>query len=125
MKICHVLLAFLLLQVISCTPGDYGPAFVSVTNKSEYNITRVSIRDVRAGLVIMDERDNELIAKGGNSKTFKINLEDTLGKFAVCVEAEDTPELMCSIDFVLGDSEKIFFTWGGDSSSAWNRFVIQ
>ncbi|MDR2581759.1 MAG: hypothetical protein LBC85_12320 [Fibromonadaceae bacterium] len=119
MKISRFFLIILLLLVISCDTAYYGPAFVTVTNNSEHNITRVMVGDVDANLTIVNEASNELIAKSGGSKTFEVSGKNIPGKFIVCVEAEDTSEPMCTVRFALRESDKIFFTWGGDNSSVW------
>jgi hypothetical protein len=119
MKINRFLLILILLQIISCDSLEYGPAYVIITNNNEHNITSVTIGDVKRNFVIVDEKANDLIAKGGNSKTFEVSGEEIPGDFIVCIEAEDTPERMCSVTFYLDESYKIFFTWGGDKSSKW------
>jgi len=96
------------------------PSRVKITNNSEHNITRVVIVDADDGFMIVDERDNELIAKNGNTKTFKVRGEEISGNFIACVEAEDTLGLMCTTMFYLyHDSSKSFIWAGNDSSPEW------
>ena len=118
MKINRFLLILILLLVFSCSEIDYGPAFVTITNNSDYNITRVRIGNLGTNIIVAEEIDNKLIAKGG-SKTFEVSGKELSGKFIACVEAEDVSELMCTITFNLHESDKVFFTWGGDNSSLW------
>jgi len=107
----------------SC-PLFYGlDYYVKITNNSEHNITSVVVIDLDEKKVILNEKDNELIAPNGNSKSFKIKIDQEDDAIA-CLEAEDTSEPMCSIKFTLvyegsGYSKPPSLTWNGLKSSGW------
>ncbi len=108
-----------MVLIMACDPG-LTPSRVKITNNSEHNITRVVIANAETGFMIVDKRDNELIAKNGNSKIFDVRGEEIPGEFITCVEAEDTSGLMCTAMFNLFfDSSKSFIWAGNDSSPQW------
>jgi hypothetical protein len=96
----------------------YTPNYVKITNKSEYNITWVVIVDTDGGKIVTNEKDDELIAKNGGSKTF--NVGEDIYDFIACVEAEDTLEPICTIalDFAGTGGDKSI-TWNGHNGSGW------
>jgi len=105
--------------ITACYPPT-EPSQVKITNNSEYNITRVVIAKENTSLMIVDERNDKLIAKGGNVRTFDVRGEETGDRFIACVEAEDTSELMCTAAFYLHYDSSKSFVWGGnDNSPAW------
>jgi hypothetical protein len=87
----------------------------TITNNSEYNITRVIIIYYYGEIEnIVDKKDNELIAKNGGSKIFNMG-KIPIGsweKCIACVEAEDTSEPMCTL-------YRCDATWNGNDSSDW------
>jgi len=106
--------------ITACASYGTEPSQVKITNNSEYNITRVVIAKAYTSLMIVDEKYDKLIAKGGNTKTFDIIQEETEDYFIACVEAEDTSGLMCTAEFYLDYHSSSSFVWGGnDNSPAW------
>jgi len=94
---------------------------IRITNNSEYNITRVIIINTEATKtesIVVDEKDNELIAKNGSSKTFNIGSAGPPWKPIACVEAEDTLEPICTL--YLNNSNITWnITWNGNDSPDW------
>jgi len=91
---------------------------VKITNRSEHNITWVVIVDTKTGNVITDEKDNELIAKNGGSRTFELG--DMRNPFIACVEAEDTLEPICTTvrDWNASGGRRSI-AWIGPDASNW------
>ena len=91
-------------------PGYTEKDFVVIINRSEHNITWVTIIDVKTGYAVVSEKKDKLIAKGG-LKSFKVDY----AKVIACVKAEDVPEFICSAEFDLDGWDKTL-VWGGDSA---------
>jgi len=105
-------------------------AYVEITNNSEYNITRVVVIETKTGNAVINETNDELIAKNGSSKSFNINegvekLKN--GYFIACIDIENTSEPMCTTTFFVARccvEQTISLTWDGGNNSNWLPFSV-
>jgi len=109
---------------ISCSGGE-NYDYVRVINNSDYNITWMVVIDVETGSPVLSERDDKLIAKNGGSKSYDPGScwNDTKN-LIVCVQAEDTSELMCSnVKSGCNDrsGKEILLIWTGKDDPKWKK----
>jgi hypothetical protein len=121
----HFLFLFAILAsalAISCE--RFCMDYVEIINNSEHNITCVMIINSETGYVTFSERDDELIAKNGGSKTFEPNSDKNI----VCVQAEDTSGFMCAltpitlksyVSYNCSASKTRTLVWNGSDDPAW------